>query len=345
MGLRVFGMKEEEEYADTVDWSNYEPDFHQEVSSADFKLNDDPTLISGGSRMYKGGRAGVMKPTGSTEGKVDLQRIGHYFKALLDNYVFTEGSNDDMNIHEFYGGEGTILTSFSAIQTYDIFQKQLIGLLLDSLKLEVSDEYMTFNADWIYATESIQKIDESEYERLEMEGDIPLMFYDVSVKLDNKNPEGVQTSFSCEVKNNHNVDGTIGLGSRYPQKRANAQKREIDLQLVTYLDDETLDTIIAGEYGDTEILQPSSCKIMKIPLELNVAICEDADRKMKILFPECILNVEYDMSDADAIEVTIKLTAMGTGKVTLADGTTEVTTDMYIKLENDMPEIGAEVTP
>lgn len=355
MGLRVFGIKMEEDYGDEeVDWTNFEPDFHQEVSSADFKLNDDPNLSAGGSRMYKRGRAGVMKPTGSIEGQVDLKRIGHYFRALLDCYEFTEGAtNDDMNIHEFYGGENTQLPSFCGIQTFDIFQKQLVGLLLDALKLEVSDEFMTFGADWIYKTETVQKIDPNEYEKLEMEGDIPLMFYDVKVKLNNKPPleegSGIQSSFSCEIKNNHDVDKTIGLGSRYPQRRANAQQREIDLSLVTTLVEETLDSILDGEYGEVGALQPSSCKILKVPLELEVAICEDPDRKMTILFPECILNVEYDLSDADAIEVTIKLSAMGTGKAELNDGS-EVITDMYIKLENDMPEItfeteGAEVTP
>ena len=65
MGLRIFGLKMENEYGEDCDFSNWTPDWHQEVSSADFKLGDDPNLSTGGSRMYKRGRAGVMKPTGN----------------------------------------------------------------------------------------------------------------------------------------------------------------------------------------------------------------------------------------------------------------------------------------
>jgi len=357
MGLRVFGLKMEKEYGEEVDWDNYIPDFHQEVDSADFKLNDDPTLTSGGSRSYKNARAGVMKPTGTVEGKVDLQRVGHYFRALLDQYVYTK--DGDTNIHEFYGGEGKDLASFSAIQTYDLFQKQIVGLILDTLKIEVSDEYMTFSNDWIYKDESFDKIDASEYEKLEVKSAIPLMFYDVKAwlgdevakvlngqTLDKENT--IQNSFSMEVKNNLNVDKTIGLGSRRPQKKANAQLREIALSIVSILDYDTLDTIIAGEYGEVGAVTPTQCKLVKIPLLLDVNICEDATQKLQILFPECILKVEYDLSEVDDIEATISLTALGTGKAKLNDNT-EVNTDIYIRLINSMPEITTEevvpVTP
>ena len=341
MGLRVFGLKVEENYGETVDWENYVPDFHQEVDSANFKLNDDPKTDSGSSRSYKFARAGVMKPSGSTKGKVDLQRVSHYFRGLLDNYIFTE--NNNTKIHEFYGGEGKDLTSFSGIQTYDIFQKQLVGLLLESMKIEVSDEYMQFENSWIYQNESIDRIDASEYETIELESSIPLMFYDINVYLgassiQQRSNTGIQNSFSMEVKNNFNVDKTIGLGSRKPQKKASPKLRDIALSLSTILDSETLDTIIAGEYGEVGAVTPTDCKLYKVPLLLEVSICEDSSQSMMILFPECILKVEYDLSDVDDIEAKITLTALGTGKATLNSGT-QVSTDIYIKVINDMDEI------
>ena len=170
------------------------------------------------------------------------------------------------------------------------------------------------------------------------ETDIPLMFYDVKVKLNNKDPDGVQTSFTFEGKNNLNVDGTIGLGSRHPQKIAVAQQREIDLSLVTTLDEDTMRTILDGEYGEVGAMEPSKCQILKVPLELTVDICEDPDRKMIILFPECLLKVEYDFSDSDTIETTINLSTMGTGEATLKDGS-KVVTDMYVRIENKQPAI------
>lgn len=340
MGVRVFGLKEETDYGIMADNSN--PDWHQNVTKANFKLGDEPKTSTGGSRMNKRARAGVMKPSGTTEGQVDLQRIGHYMKGFLDQYKFTAGTNGAMNIHEFYGGENTKLTSFNGWMTFDIFMKKLTGLLLDSLKLEVSDEYMTFSGDWIYKTEKIEKINPEIFEQLMLENDIPLMFYDINLKLDGKDPKGIYTSFSFEGKNNHNQDKAIGFGSRYPQRQAAAQQRDISLSIVTTLEEQTLETILAGEYGEVGAVEPSKCKIYKIPLELNVNICEDANRKMKILFPECILSVEYDLSESDEIEVTINLGTMGTGKATLADGTSKVT-DMYVRIENDQPQIGTAV--
>ena len=49
--------------------------------------------------------------------------------------------------------------------------------------------------------------------------------------------------------------------------------------------------------------------------------------------------MDYEASDADEIDVKFELQTMATKKVTLADGTTEVVTDMYVKLQNNQPKI------
>ena len=86
-------------------------------------------------------------------------------------------------------------------------------------------------------------------------------------------------------------------------------------------------------------LEPSACKILQVPLEVNVALCENANISCKILFPKCTVKAEYDMSGSDNIEVTMNLATLGSGSVTLADGTTSVTTDMYVKLVNNQEEL------
>jgi hypothetical protein len=48
------------------------------------------------------------------------------------------------------------------------------------------------------------------------------------------------------------------------------------------------------------------------------------------------------MSGVDAIETTITLDTLGSGTVELADGTTEVETDMYVKLINNQEELAIE---
>ena len=345
---RGFGLELEESYGNNVATSAFDPNFWNQANSVDFKLNDEPVTRSGGSRMNKRARAGIMKPTGSTEADADLQQLAWYFRGFLDNYVCTTGAtpasgHTQTYIHEFYGGEGKELPSFRGIAVYDMLKKYLYGILCDGLKLDVSNEGMTVGADWIYKTEKAGIIGQSGEsftapDALTAE-QIFIMFYDVSLKLNGSALDGVSTAFSYEGKNNHDVDSTIGLGSRYPQKRALAGKRENTLSITTTLTSDTVRSILNAQYGEVNALAPSSCKLLQLPLELNIAHCEDSDISLKILFPKCTVRVEYDMSGVDAIEATMTLDTLGSGTVTLADTTTEVETDMYVKLENYQEEL------
>ena len=346
---RGFGLELESTYGDTtVAKSNFDPDFWNQAESVDFKLNDEPITRSGGSRMNKRARAGIMKPSGSTEADADLQQLTWYFRGFLDNYVCTEGDtpatgHTQTYIHEFYGGEGKELPSFRGIAVYDMLKKYLYGMLEDGLKLEVSNEGMTVSADWIYKTEKAGIIGQSgetfsRPDELTAE-QIFIMFYDVSLKLNGQALDGVSTAFSFEGNNNHDVDSTIGLGSRAPQKRAQAGKRENSLEITTTLTSDTVRSILNAQYGEVNALEPSSCKLLQLPLELDIAHCEDSDLACKILFPKCTVRVEYDMSGVDAIEATLSLDTLGSGTVTLEDGTTEVETDMYVELTNYVEEL------
>ena len=341
---RGFGLELEETYGDTsVSKSSFDPNFWNQAEEVEFKLNDEPITKSGGSRMNKRARAGIMKPTGSTSADADLQQLTWYFRGYLDNYVYTAGSGD-VHTHEFYGGEGKELQSFRGIAVYDMLKKYLYGLLCDGMKLEVSDESMTVGADWIYKTEKAGIIGQSgetftRPDELTAE-QIFIMFYDVSLKLNNLPLDGVSTAFSFEGKNNHDVDSSIGLGSRYPQKRAVAGKRENEVSITTTLTSDTVRSILDAQYGEVGALEPSSCKLLQLPLEVNIAHCEDTDINCKIVFPRCTVNVEYSMSGTDAVEVTMTLESLGSAKVALASGT-EVETDMYVKLMNYQEELTA----
>ena len=348
---RGFGLELESTYGEEVAKSNFDPSWWNQAESVDFKLNDEPVTRSGGSRMNKRARAGIMKPSGSTTADADLQQLTWYFRGFLDNYVCTEGEtpatgHTQTYIHEFYGGEGKELPSFRGIAVYDMLKKYLYGLLEDQLTLEVSNEGMSVGAEWIYKTEKAGIIGVSgetftEPDALTKE-EIFIMFYDVSLKLNNAALDGVSTAFSFEGNNNHDVDGTIGLGSRYPQKRALAGKRENTLSITTTLTSDTVRSILNAEYGEVNALEPSSCKLLQLPLEVNIAHCEDSDLQCKILFPKCTVRVEYDMSGVDSIEATLTLDTLGSGTATLADGTTQVSTDMYVKLVNYQEELAIQ---
>ncbi|MBO7444680.1 MAG: carboxypeptidase regulatory-like domain-containing protein, partial [Methanobrevibacter sp.] len=260
------------------------------------------------------------------------------------NYVYTAGSGD-INTHEFYGGEGKELPSFRAIAVYDMLKKYIYGMLEDGLKLECSDDSLSVEADWINKTEKAGIIGQSgeTFTRPDdLEDDLFIMFYDISMKLNNAALDGVSTSFSFDGKNNHNVDSTIGFGSRAPQIRAPAGKREIGIELKTTLTSDTVRSILNAEYGEVGVLEPSACKILQVPLEVNIALCEISGIACQILFPQCTVKAEYDMSGADDIEVTLTLATLGSGTVTLDDGETDVVTDMYVKLTNELEELEAK---
>jgi hypothetical protein len=342
---RGFGIEIEEEYGEDVAKSAFEPDWWSEAESVDFKLNDEPVTKSGVSRMNKRARAGVIKPTGNTQADADLQRLTYYFYGFLDNYVYTEGTSNAPNIHEFYGGENKELPSFRGLAVFDMLKKYIYGMLEDGLKLECSDDSLSVEADWIYKTEKagiIGSSGETFTRPDDLDDDLFIMFYDISMKLNNSALDGVSTSLSFEGKNNHDVDATIGFGSRAPQVRASAGKREISLELTTTLTSDTVRSILDAEYGEVGALAPSSCKILKVPLEINIALCEVSGVACKILFPQCTLKAEYDMSGSDAIEVTLSLATLGSGTVTLDDDATTVTTDMYVKLTNSLEELEAK---
>ena len=349
---RGFGIELEADYGEVVQKDDYELDWFQDVDDVDFKMNDEAVTKSGGSRMNKRARPGIIKPTGSTKGDADLQRFIWYFRGYLDNYEFTEGSNGGVNTHEFWGGEDKELQSFRGMAVYDMLIKYIRGLLVDKLSFEVSDESMSVSADWVYQTEEADIIGQNgaTFTRpADLEDDLFIMFYDVDLYLgkkqngDPKPLDGIATNFSFEGSNNHDVDGTIGLGARHPQVRAMAGKRENNLAITTSLTEDTVRAILDAQYGEVGALEPSECKLLQVPLQINVSLCEVDDIEMVIIFPRCTVNVEYDMSGADRIEVTMNMATLGSDSVTLADNSTTVTTDMYVMIKNGQGELEADV--
>ena len=340
---RGFGVELEDAYGQMVAKKEFNPDWWSEADTVDFKLNDEAITMSGSSRMNRKARAGVMKPTGNTSTVADLQQLTWYFRGYLDNYEHTASGTN--HIHEFWGGEGKELQSFRAILMEDMLKKYIYGMTMDQFTLEVSDSEMTVGADWIYKTEKAGIIgvnDESFTRPLPLtREDLFIMFYDVELNMNNLPIDGVSTAFSFEGNNNHNVDATIGLGSRYPQKRALAGKRENSISITTTLTKDTVRSILDAQYGEVDALEPSACKILQVPLEVIIRHCEDSTQYCKILFPKCTLRVEFSLSGVDDIETTISLETLGTGTTKLNDDST-VSTDMYVKLVNYQRDLSGE---
>lgn len=358
MGLRAFGMHEEEENAygkrqdkDTVAKNI---DFHQRVSKGSAGPGQEPVTITNGSRMVQAKRAGYMEPTASTESTMDVKTIQWYLKALLGNYQFKANYENSKNLHEFWGGENTSLPSWQGVLTYDIAEKQLFGLLCDTLKIEAKDDLATLSCDWIYSDEQQRRIDEDDYTLKEIPDVIPLIGYDFSIEVGGKAPTAIISEFSLEIKNNHNVDGTRGLGSRRPQKKASAQQREIELSLTTTMDKQSFALIVGAEYGkaptDTElsninsVYTPSECLLYSTDLKLKIATCEEKKEYIEFYFPNCIVSVDpVETSESDEIEVDLTLVPDGTKTYSDFVDKKARKTDFYAKVVNNQPEITTTV--
>ena len=334
---------------DTVDIDDIEGDWFQKMPEVNFEVGDEPETDDGGSRSDVVAWASAAKPSGSTSAKVDLQRITWYLFGFLDHYLHTAGENG-LHIHEFWGGENHELPTFAGLAMYDALKLAVFGLIVDGFKLEVSDGAMDVNIDWLYGNETYDILGENEdfEEPAELiDSRIPVRFYDVHVYL-NKDTQGnwlkpgsTQTSWSMEGNNNHDQDGTLGLGSRFPQERPQAGKRNISLSLATTLSRRSYKDVMDARYGKVDAKSPDKCRILKIPMRLVVIQCENPDQQLIIEFPECTLKSEFDLKGADRVEATLNLQTLGNGEVTLADETTKVNTDMYVKLINKVPEMGS----
>lgn len=344
---RGFGLELESNYGETVSTSEYELDWFVEADESNFSMNRDPIRKRGSSRMNRKARAGISKPSGNTEHDADLQRIGHYFRGYLDNYQYTAGSGS-IHTHEFWGGEGKELQSFRAITMKDALKKYLTGLLINTLGFEVSDDSMNVTAEWVYKDEKAEIIGVDEgavFERPdELEDDLFIMFYDILVKLNNKNllgDNGIVTSATFSGNNNLAQDDSVGFGAMRPQIRALAGDRDNNMSLVLSLTTNILDDLLAMEYGEVGARQQSQCKILNVPLELNIALCEYANQSLKIVFPKCTVKVTYDGSGTEVIKANLTLDSLAADTITLEDGTTEVLTDMYVCLKNKQAELNA----
>ena len=315
-------------------------------------MNAEPVTKRGASRMNKRSRPGIAKPSGSTEQDADLQRIGHIFRGYLDNYKYTKGSGS-INTHEFWGGEGKSLQSFRGIIMRDFLKKYIFGMLVNTINLECSDDSMSLNVDWIYKNEHAAKIGENgeTFTKPEaLEDDLFVMFYDILVELNEKTllgDNGIVTSATIEGNNNLAQDDSIGFGARHPQIDALAGDRDNNITIVMTLAESIIEDIISMEYGQVVDFSEgygelSSCQILDVPLKFTIQLCEYAQQQLVIYFPKCTVNVTYDGSGTEVVKVTLNLSSLGSEEVNLADGSTEVVTDMYVMLKNKQGEIKAK---
>lgn len=349
---RAIGLKQEEKYGELKKGVKA-PDFHQRVQSMEVKLGDETTRYNQGSRKYHACRRGIAKPSGSTESYVDLQRVGHYLKAFFDQYHYSYNKIVDKEEHQhhFWGDDDQDLTSFHGWATFDYFEKSISGIVIDSLSIECSDA-LTLSSEFFYKNETARYISAMEYEFREVTGAVPIQQYDVHVSLDGMTEEQVViTSLTVDFKNNLDQDGSIGLGSRYPQRKATAGAREIEISMEAKMSQETklLELIRKAEYGGTG--QTPTDEIVLVPLKVKITPSATPESYMVIYFPNCEMTVEYDAPDEGQIEVSFTLVPYNAKLKTFDKDSDyehivprylkdkDYSTDCFIYLQNDQKNI------
>lgn len=353
--MRALGLALESTYGQKVN----DLTIHQRFEKASFGPQSEPVTLRLGSKDVQVARAGYATESGgSTSTTMDSKTFQYVLMAILGNYSFsTEGKK---NRHEFIGGENSLLPSFTADFVYDFARKQITGLQADEVKIDIKDDLITVDTEWIYKNEVGDLLKDSDgnliaqledqgllstanYTLLTKDG-IPYIGYDCTLKLNDAIPTAIIKSCSIDIKANHNRDGTRGVGSRFPQKKPSTGDREIEISLTSTMDLNSYKLIVAAEYGEEPAdlngsWSPHPCKLTTLPMELKFQTCEDATEYVKFVFKNCIIScTPVEVSGNDEIEVEFTLTPMGNKQISMLDGT-NVKTAIYALVVNDQPEI------
>jgi hypothetical protein len=334
---RVVGLAEEVTYATPI----ANPDFHMEVSDSSIAIEGDPLKFESGlSRDLTLVRPGPYIPQPEFSGLTDLKTIGHFLKGVLGGYEYTAGVGEDPNVHEIWGSEDLLLPSFTLFGHFDLFVKKVAGALIQSVSLEVSNEFIELAVKTVGSKDSKTNGVPEPTTLKTLVGVVPLTFYEVSMQFGGEVPPGIVSSLKWEVSNDIKTDDAAGIGSRFMVRKPSAGKRTNTLEFEVSLEPETLKYLEMFEYGEQGATQPSGCKMTTVPIELVLEPCDPSvDEKLTISFPDNLAKVEYSASGSDAIKLKISLESLATTPVELNDGVTEIITSVYCKLENEIPEL------
>lgn len=355
MGLRKWGMRKEATYKQFAPINSetgrpvnvVDPSFFQDYKSGNPALGSENIEIESGSRMTQAVRAGWLNPEASVTVSMNMNLFIWYLYAFLGNSLYTagEGAEAGFNVHQFWGGENASLPSFCCVFVEDDLERTLHGAILDELSFEASDGEVDLEQKWVYASEYALPIDQDDYYTTNVQSkevqSTPLVGYDFSATIGNQSNIFVK-SISFNGKNNLDVDNTKGTGSRELQRKPFAGKRDIEIELTSVMEAETLALILAADYGEKptitqgEYIVPSACKVFGTNLVIHIELCTAAGKYVNLVFPSVELSVEKTVEGSDTVEVTFKAKPLGKNSATFHDGKTTKKTDMFAIAINGM---------
>ena len=335
MGERKVGLKKEASFGVAQSTVSY----YAELSSFNPKIEGENLVRETlSARAPKIVRPGQYSQSIDFEGYTDLERIGHLLYGCLGEYIYTEGTGDQPNTHEIYGGNTRLLPSFTMFAGYDEFNRKYAGTIISNVKLDMKKEMITFSGKAVAKTsEDITSLP-SEPSLPTGFVDTPLAFYEATVKIDDAVLPAPAQNLTVEIENEIKTDLAFGLGSRFMQIQPPAQSRTVTLELDTaILNDQWNSIIKKAEFGSSSATSPGY-SVGEVSAEVTLTPMDNSGNEMTIKMPSATLEVDYGIKGTDVIDLKFSMSGLQKGTVTNVGGDT-LTTDIYILLKNHMTNL------
>lgn len=284
-------------------------------------------VVDGGmGRMARRKRPGYYACGGAVEYPADVASLTYLFRAVLDQYVFTDAGGEVGNIHEFYGGNQNELTSWTYRVGKDVFEHVFLGCVGNGLTLNVADGLMTASLDLVSKVDDTTTIKTYDDISAYLPDESEVAFYDTAVSIN-----GVPSSTICKTLNlkiNNSIDKKSGRGlaSMYPYGFKTNGRRLIEAQMQLEFEDDThLELFWGGEGPQTT---------GSTQFAVDIAIDSGDYGTIDICLPNALLTtIPTQAKGIDTIYQTITVRGLMGLDVELDDAST-VNTDILVTVDN-----------
>jgi len=327
--LRYFGYGKETTFGTAVDAVQ-----HVDVASTTLDTPQGAEIIVSGG-MGRGAlrkRPGFYSPSGNIEYAWDIRSIGWMLRLALGGYTFTTGETGPpkvFNLHEIYGNNNVVLPSFTARCGKDNFEHIFPGSVIDTLSLSVQDNLASATVGVLSQKDAKATLQQPA--DLLLPTEYPFAFYDFTGTINSVDKSAIIQNFTLDIANNVNQQSGRTIGSRHPRKfragdRVCSLSVSLDFEDLTYLE---------AFWGSAT--GPVNLGSTIIPFKIN-GQASATEGSIEFNFPHMvIMGIQTQPRGREAITQTLRLQAITDPDLMLADGTTEVSTDIYVKLQNDEP--------
>jgi len=341
--VRYLGFAEEDSYNQSP-----APDAILTVDIASSSLDtpaDTQMLYQGGlSRGIRTHRPGFYAPTGNVVYAWDIQTIGWFLKWALGGYIFTpqgggKPGDEQLNLHEIYGEEDSVMQSFCARVGKDLFEHVFSGCVVNTLSLSTEGEYCQLTADLVAAKDSKAAVKTLNAAVELLPKQYPLAFHELTASLiENGSVTDISSrvkSLNLEIGNNVSADVGRSIGSRFP-RRGIAGARDLTISISQFYEELSM---LERVWGEVDSVEPSAFGSSEYGLQLKWD--SGIHGSLIMNFPRVINSqAQHQPSGRDELVPSISVRAL-MGAIELKDQSS-ITTDIYCRLENAAEFMGTE---